>query len=191
MVYRLCKTHGLLLWPHRCLIGFLIHITIGGYEDSELNITTLWFTRKLVNNDTLDYNILPAVPMPVIFGYSRSNVDSFTSYHGPTRGFASIVVISVADPQDLTIIWLISSLVFGLLAVVCGFDYWRRQLVATAYAVHLATLQAKIDNALDSAGKLSFGMVIMSASDFLKHKKFVPHETLRDNFEVKVLVLVS
>ncbi|KAL3892752.1 MAG: hypothetical protein SGPRY_014821, partial [Prymnesium sp.] len=142
---------------------------VGGYEDSELNITTLWFTRKLVINDTHDYNILPGVQIPVIFAYSRNNADSFTSYHGPTRGSTSIVFILESGPQDLTFVWIISSSVVGLLVVVCS----------------------KIDDALDSAGKLHFGMVVMSASDFLKYKKFVPHETLRDRFEVKFFDILS
>lgn len=117
---------------------------------------------------------------------SRNNADSFTSYHGPTRGSTSIVFILESGPQDLTFLWIISSSVVGLLVVVCCMDIWRRKQVAAANARHLATLQSKIDDALDSAGKLHFGMVVMSASDFLKYKKFVPHETLRDRFEVKV-----
>ena len=43
-----------------------------------------------------DYDITEG-PMSIVYAWSRRNVDSFSHYHGPTRGFSDIVLV---EPQD-------------------------------------------------------------------------------------------
>ncbi|KAL1515118.1 hypothetical protein AB1Y20_004181 [Prymnesium parvum] len=165
---------------------------VGGYEDIETGKTTIWFTRKLVTNDTWDYDIGPDLELPCVYAYSRKNVDSFNHYHGPTRGFSRIVLLPSDPPPDYTIIpVIIAVLIFTGVLMWLSELLKRRVNVAMRRAAELAALQKQVDASVDSAGTFSFGMVLVNAADFLQHGKFVPFETLRDAAQLKVLDTVS
>jgi len=165
---------------------------VAGHEDLDRGMTTITFTRKLVTNDSWDYQIGPDLELPIVFAYSRKNVDSFNHYHGPTRGFDNILFLPVEPPPNLIIIPVILAV-----CVLTGLLMWlsellkRRMNAAMQRAAHLAALRKQVDASVDSAGTLSFGMVLVNAADFLGHKKFIPFEELRDAAQLKVLDTIS
>ncbi|KAL1514916.1 hypothetical protein AB1Y20_003996 [Prymnesium parvum] len=165
---------------------------VGGNENTESGLTTIWFTRKLVTNDSWDYQIGPDLELPVVFAYSRKNVDSFNHYHGPTRGFDKILFLPVDPPPDLIIIPIIFAVV-----LLTGMLMWLSEILkrrvnrAMMRAAHLASLRKQVDSSVESAGTLSFGMVLVNGADFLAHRKFVPFEALRDAAQLKVLDTIS
>ncbi|KAL1499200.1 hypothetical protein AB1Y20_013708 [Prymnesium parvum] len=165
---------------------------IGGFENAERGMTTIWFTRKLVTNDTWDYNFDPGVSIPIIFAYSRKNVDSFSHYHGPTRGFDQIVFIPLVPPHDFSNLAIAAGVAVAMVLFMLVVDYSKKRMQAAAVrAARLAVLTKQIDDSVEGAGKFMFGMVLLRASDFLKHGKFIPYETLRDANEVKLLDTIA
>ncbi|KAL1511739.1 hypothetical protein AB1Y20_005027 [Prymnesium parvum] len=165
---------------------------IGGFEIAERGMTTIWFTRKLVTNDTWDYNIDPGVGVPIIFAYSRKNVDSFSHYHGPTRGFDQIVFIPSVPPHDYSNLAIAAGVAVAMVLFMLTVDYGKKRMqTAAARAARLAVLTKQIDDSVEGAGKFMFGMVLLKASDFLKHDKFVAYEKLRDANEVKLLDTIA
>jgi len=165
---------------------------IGGFEIAERGMTTIWFTRKLVTNDTWDYNIDPGVGVPIIFAYSRKNVDSFSHYHGPTRGFDQIVFIPSVPPHDYSNLAIAAGVAVAMVLFMLTVDYGKKRMqAAAARAARLAVLTKQIDDSVEGAGKFMFGMVLLKASDFLKHDKFVAYEKLRDANEVKLLDTIA
>ncbi|KAL1520672.1 hypothetical protein AB1Y20_022242 [Prymnesium parvum] len=164
---------------------------VGGTEDDTAGLTTVWFTRKLVTNDTWDYKISPGTELPVIFAYSRKNVDSFLHYHGPTRGFDHVIFIPIPPPSDLTFVPIVLSVLLVLLIVGWMLDRTRRRQVARMEAARIDVLRQQVKASVESAGSLAFGMVLVNARDFLRHQRFIPHESLRDASELKVLDTIS
>jgi len=164
---------------------------VGGTEDDTSGLTTVWFTRKLVTNDTWDYKISPGTELPVIFAYSRKNVDSFLHYHGPTRGFDHVIFIPIPPPSDLTFVPIVLSVLLVLLIVGWMLDRTRRRQVARMEAARIDVLRQQVKASVESAGSLAFGMVLVNARDFLRHQRFIPHESLRDASELKVLDTIS
>ncbi|KAL1520605.1 hypothetical protein AB1Y20_022180 [Prymnesium parvum] len=160
---------------------------VGGTEDAENGVTTLWFTRKLATNDTWDYAILPGVELPIIYAYSRKNVDSFTHYHGPTRGFDHITFIPKPPSQDISIIIVCVIAPVLMLFVVWFLDGKRRKQVALMEKARLDVLRKQVQASVDSAGSLAFGMVLVNARNFLRRGRFFPYEELRDANELKML----
>lgn len=181
-------------------------------------MTTIWFTRKLVTNDTWDYNFDPGVSIPIIFACtlaliehvnlstlarllllphvlccfadSRKNVDSFSHYHGPTRGFFQIVFIPLVPPHDFSNLAIAAGAAVAMVLFMLVVDYSKKRMQAAAVrAARLAVLTKQIDDSVEGAGNFMFGMVLLRASDFLKHGKFIPYETLRDANEVKVMAV--
>jgi len=160
---------------------------IGGEEDRSTHTTTIYFTRKLASNDTWDHDILPGVEVPIIFAYSRKDVDSFTHYHGPTRGFDRVVLIPVDGEPDMTNIFVSVGVAFSILILAWAGDYGKRRMAAAAQRIaRQEELFKQVEETMDRSGSFMFGMVLVPASSFLRNKKFVPFETLRDSNELKV-----
>ncbi|KAL3920924.1 MAG: hypothetical protein SGPRY_005079, partial [Prymnesium sp.] len=163
---------------------------VGGREEN--GITTIWFSRALVTEDTWDYDINPGVAYPIIFAYCRKDVDSFTLYHGPTRGFDHIIFIAVDPPPDLTMIPVAIGACLGVLLLLRIAECIRKRLeAATQRAARLEALRNQVDSSLEASGTLEFGMVLVNARDFLHHGRFLPYETLRDLHQLKVLDTIS
>ncbi|KAL3928677.1 MAG: hypothetical protein SGPRY_002286 [Prymnesium sp.] len=157
---------------------------VGGREEN--GITTIWFTRALVTEDTWDYDIHPGVHHPVIFGYCRKDVDSFAQYHGPTRGFDHVVFIPVDPPLDLTVIPIAIGACLGVLLLVRMAGWVKKRLeTAVQRAARLEALHKQVDSSSESSGKLSFGIVLVNARFFLRHGRLLPYETLRDLNQLK------
>ncbi|KAL1520610.1 hypothetical protein AB1Y20_022184 [Prymnesium parvum] len=153
---------------------------VGGTEDAVQGLTTIWFTRKLATNDTWDYDIRAGFSIPVIFAYSRKNIDSFTHYHGPTRDFNKVVFIPV-PPQDDPTITIVGAIVgVVVVLVLCLFDRKRRNQLASMEATRINVLRKEIDASIGSAGTLAYGISLINAHDFLRHKRILPFEALRD-----------
>ena len=65
--------------------------TSGG-EDAATGITSLYLKRRLDTGDPFDRPIPYGEDVSVVFALSASGSDSLSSYHGPTRGFASLAL---------------------------------------------------------------------------------------------------
>ena len=65
--------------------------TSGG-EDAAAGITSLYLKRRLDTGDPFDRRIPYGEDVSVVFALSASGSDSLSSYHGPTRGFASLAL---------------------------------------------------------------------------------------------------
>eukprot|EP00966_Prymnesium_polylepis_P108780 2518021-Prymnesium_polylepis.1 len=154
---------------------------IGGVEDAATGMTTIWFSRRLASNDTWDYHIRPGVKVPVIYAYSRKNVDSFSHYHGPSRGFHHVTFIPLPEEDDPTK-WILAGTLapLTLALVVAVMERKRRLQLAEAELRRLNMLRKEVQATVDSTGSLAFGMVLVSAREFLASGRFMPFEALRD-----------
>lgn len=118
---------------------------------------------------------------------SRKNVDSFTHYHGPTRGFTNVIFIPVPPPADLTFLAIGGGIFVLMLLFMWGADYSKRRLERISKeAARIEMLKRQINDGLEAAGTLSFGMALVSATEFLRSGKFIPFEELRDSSRLKV-----
>lgn len=118
---------------------------------------------------------------------SRLNVDSFTDYHGPSRGFAYIVFIPGSSSGSVVVPILASLLAVGALVCAWLLAKWH-SAVAIAKAIKLSMVQEKLDSHMEDTGNFVFGMVLVNARIFLNHGQLMSFEDLRDNDDLKVSI---
>lgn len=70
--------------------------------------------------------------------------------------------------------------------VLCLFDRKRRNQLASMEATRINVLRKEIDASIGSAGTLAYGITLINAHDFLRHKRILPFEALRDLNLLKV-----
>ncbi|KAL1520688.1 hypothetical protein AB1Y20_022257 [Prymnesium parvum] len=160
---------------------------VGGREDPAKEFTTVWFTRKLKTNDSWDYAISPGLALPVIYAYSRKNEDSLLHYHGPSRGFDQIVFIPIPDDRSTLYILLAAGLLTVSCCLVSLMEFRRRQQLRALNNARLQRLETKLQESVSSMGTFAYGMALVNAHEFIKNKKLLPFEMLRDASKLKVL----
>lgn len=117
---------------------------------------------------------------------SRKNIDSFTHYHGPTRGFDHLMFIPIEPSEDLTYVMIVVATAVALLLLLSVVELCKRCLrVANVKAARIDRLRKQVNSSFESGGSLKFGMVLVNANHFLAHGHFVPYEKLRDLSELK------
>jgi len=153
---------------------------VGGYEDEENGITTLFFKRKLTSDDDWDHQIVQG-EMQVIFAWSANGDDSLSHYHGPARGFETIVL--VPHPEFSWAWYIGAGCGVGLLMII-GFyllDRRRRRTLRQMAEERFNQVRAKVNDTVSKdTPQLSFGMAFVPARDFLALGHLVAHEKLRD-----------
>lgn len=118
---------------------------------------------------------------------SRKNVDSFTYYHGPTRGFHSLLFIPEPPPTDLTFLPIAGGMIVLMLLIFWCLECAKRRMQhANREAARIAMLRKQVQEGVESDGIFSFGMALVSVREFLASKRFIPFEELRDSGHLKV-----
>jgi len=153
---------------------------VGGYEDDESGITTLIFKRKLISEDRWDHQVVQG-EMRVIFAWSGNGDDSLSYYHGPSRGFESIIL--VPHPDFTWGYYVAGGIVIILLMLLLFYvlDRRRRRTMRMMAEERFNQVRAKINGTVSKdSPQLSFGMAFVPARDFLALGQLVSHEKLRD-----------
>jgi hypothetical protein len=160
---------------------------VGGYQDDAAGITTLYFKRKLTSADDWDHQIVQG-EMRIIFAWSGNGDDSLSHYHGPSRGFETVILV---PHSDFTWVYYVTGGITILLLMVLLFYMLDRRRCRTLRMMaeeRFNQVRAKIDGTLSKdSPQLSFGMAFVPARDFLALGQLVSHEKLRDIGTLRII----
>ncbi|KAL1511740.1 hypothetical protein AB1Y20_005028 [Prymnesium parvum] len=92
----------------------VIQASVSGYEDAAAGISVVTFKRNFTSDDAWDFPLAPG-ELTVVFALSQLNSDDLATYHGPSRGFARLVIVPhQVDSTVMTIMLMVPAV--GLLA---------------------------------------------------------------------------
>ncbi|KAL3912351.1 MAG: hypothetical protein SGPRY_008365, partial [Prymnesium sp.] len=105
---------------------------------------------------------------------SRKNVDAFTHYHGPSRGFDAITFLPPPKPFDLRLPVSISLVGLALLLLLLSLVYIRRLRVKKEKSL-LRAHRMSVRESIETQRSLDFGMVLDSVQ---RAREFAQGQTI-------------